>query len=314
MKRYDAIIIGGGPAGLTAGLYTSRAGLKSLLLERGMLGGQMVNATLVENYPGFAKGIAGSDLGSLMHQQAVRYGLEVATAEAIGISQERPYYSISTTEGSLGALAVVIAAGSEYRKLGVTGEERLSGHGVSYCATCDGFFFRNREVAVVGGGDTAITDALELSQHASKVYVIHRRDQLWAGKALQERAFAHPKLKFIWHTVVEEVSGDKVLEELKLRHVKTGQQSSLKVNGVFVAVGLMPNSRSFFNVLELDDAGYIVTDETMANSTPGIFAAGDIRRNSPRQIAAAVGDGVTAAMSAFKYIQEQGNGTGITSH
>jgi len=273
----------------------------------------MVNATLVENYPGFPEGISGPELGSLMHQQAVRYGLEVVTAEAIGISQEQPYYSISTTEGSLEALAVIIAAGSEYRKLEVTGEERLSGHGVSYCATCDGFFFRNREVAVVGGGDTAITDALELSQHASKVYVIHRRDQLRAGKALRERAFAHPKLEFIWDTVVEEVSGDKVLEELKLRHVKTGQQSNLKVNGVFVAVGLMPNSRSFFNILELDDAGYIVTDETMATSAPGIFAAGDIRRSSPRQIAAAVGDGVTAAMSAFKYVQETGNGARSTS-
>jgi thioredoxin reductase (NADPH) len=314
MAKYDVIIIGGGPAGLTAGLYASRAGLKSLLLERGAPGGQMVNATLVENYPGFPEGIAGSELGSLMHRQAVKYGLEVVTADAIGISQEQSYYSISTTEDSLEASAVIIAAGSEYRKLEATGEERLSGRGVSYCATCDGFFFRNREVAVVGGGDTAITDALELSQHASKVYVIHRRDQLRAGKALQERAFAHPKLEFIWDTVVEEVSGDKVLEELKLRHVKTGQQSSLKVDGVFVAVGLMPNSRSFFNILELDDAGYIVTDETMTTSAPGIFAAGDIRRNSPRQIAAAVGDGVTAAMSAFKYVQEQGNGTRLTNH
>jgi thioredoxin reductase (NADPH) len=304
MTRYEVIIIGGGPAGLTAGLYTSRAGLKSLLLERGALGGQMVNATLVENYPGFPKGIAGPELGSLMHQQAVKYGLEVVTADAKGISQEQPYYSISTTEDSLEASAVIIAAGSEYRKLEVTGEEKLSGRGVSYCATCDGFFFRNREVAVVGGGDTAVTDALELSQHASKVYVIHRRDQLRAGKALQDRAFAHPKLGFIWDTVVEEALGDKVLEELKLRNVKTGQQSVLKVDGVFVAVGLMPNSQSFFNILELDDAGYIVTDETMATSAPGIFAAGDIRRNSPRQIAAAVGDGVTAAMSAFRYVQE----------
>ena len=285
-----------------------------MLLERGALGGQMVNATLVENYPGFPDGIAGSELGSLMRQQAVKYGLELVTAEVTDISQEKPYYSISTTEDSLEASAVIIAAGSEYRKLEVTGEERLSGYGVSYCATCDGFFFRNREVAVVGGGDTAITDALELSQHASKVYVIHRRDQLRAGKALQERAFAHPKLEFIWDTVVEEVSGDKVLEELKLRHVKTGQQSSLKVNGVFVAVGLMPNSRSFFNIIEMDDFGYIVTDETMTTSASGIFVAGDIRRNSPRQIAAAVGDGVTAAMSAFKYVQEQGNGTRLTNH
>jgi thioredoxin reductase (NADPH) len=307
MASYEVIIIGGGPAGLAAGLYTSRVGLKSLLLERGMPGGQMVNASLVENYPGFPEGIAGPELASLMHQHAVKYGLEVTTAEVKGISQGQPNYSVSTTENNLEAPAVIVAAGSEYRKLGVPGEERLSGHGVSYCATCDGFFFRNREVAVVGGGDTAITDALELSQHASKVYIIHRRDQLRAGKALQERAFAHPKLEFIWDTVVEEVSGDNVLEELKLRQVKTGQQSSLKVNGVFVAVGLMPNSRSFFNILELDDAGYIVTDETMATSAPGIFAAGDIRRKSARQIAAAVGDGVTAAMSAFKYIQEQAN-------
>jgi len=308
MARYEIIIIGGGPAGLTAGLYTSRAGLKSLLLERGMPGGQMVNATLVENYPGFPDGVAGPELSSLMHQQAAKYGLEVITAEVTGISREQSHNIVSTTEDNLEASAIIVAAGSEYRKMEVPGEERLSGRGVSYCATCDGFFFRNREVAVVGGGDTAITDALELSQHASKVYIIHRRDQLRAGKALQERAFAHPKLEFIWDTIVEEVAGSEVLEELRLRHVKTDQQSSLKVSGVFVAVGLMPNSRNFFNILELDDAGYIVTDEMMATSAPGIFAAGDIRRNSPRQIASAVGDGVTAAMSAFKYVQEQASG------
>jgi len=303
MARYEVIIIGGGPAGLTAGLYTSRAGLKSLLVERGPLGGQMVNTTLVENYPGFPEGIAGSELGSLMHRQAVRYGLEVVTAEVIDIAQGQSY-GVATTEGSFEVGAIIIAAGSEYRKLGVAGEERLAGRGVSYCATCDGFFFRGREVAVVGGGDTAITDALELSQLASKVYVIHRRDQLRAGQVLQERAFAHPKLEFIWSMVVEEVLGEKVLEGLKLRNVETGQQSILKVDGVFVAIGLTPNSQSFFNILETDDAGYIVTDETMTTSAPGIFAAGDIRRNSPRQIAAAVGDGATAALSTFKYLQE----------
>jgi thioredoxin reductase (NADPH) len=302
MTKYEVIIIGGGPAGLTAGLYTSRVGLKSLLMERGIVGGQIINATLVENYPGFPQGISGAELGSLMHQQAVKYGLEVVTAEVTGIAQGQPY-SISTTEGNFEATAIIIAAGSEYRKLGVLGEERLLGHGVSYCATCDGFFFRDREIAVVGGGDTAITDALELTRHAKKVYVIHRRDQLRAGQVLQQRAFAEPKLEFIWSTVVEELVGDKVLKELKLRNAKTGQHSTLKVAGVFVAVGLMPNSRSFFNIVDLDDAGYIVTEETMATSTPGIFAAGDIRRNSPRQIGAAVGDGVTAAMSAFKYVQ-----------
>jgi thioredoxin reductase (NADPH) len=312
MAKYEVIIIGGGPAGLTAGLYTSRAGLKSLLVERGIFGGQIVNAALVENYPGFPQGISGMELGSLMHQQAVKYGLEVVTAEVTGISQGQPYI-ISTTEGGFEPAAIIIAAGSEYRKLGVIGEERLSGHGVSYCATCDGFLFRDREVAVIGGGDTAITDALELSRHANKVYVIHRRDQLRAGQVLQQRAFAQPKLEFIWSTVVEEALGDKVLEELKLRNVKTGQYSILEVAGVFVAVGLMPNSQILFKILELDDAGYIVTDETMATSAPGVFAAGDIRRNSPRQVAAAVGDGVTAAKSAFKYIQEQRNGIGITS-
>jgi thioredoxin reductase (NADPH) len=312
MAKYEVIIIGGGPAGLTAGLYTSRAGLKSLLVERGIFGGQIVNAALVENYPGFPEGISGLELGSLMHQQATKYGLEIVTAEVTGIAQGQPY-SASTTEGSFEAAAIIIAAGSEYRKLEVAGEERLSGHGVSYCATCDGFLFRDREVAVVGGGDTAITDAMELSRHAKKVYVIHRRDQLRAGQVLQQRAFAQPKLEFVWDTVVEEVLGDKVLEELKLRNVKTGQESSLKVDGVFVAVGLMANSQQFFNILELDDTGYIVTDEMMATSAPGIFAAGDIRRNSPRQVAAAVGDGVTAAKSAFKYVQEGGNGARITS-
>jgi thioredoxin reductase (NADPH) len=306
MEKYEVLIIGGGPAGLTAGLYTSRAGLKSLLVERGIIGGQIINATLVENYPGFPQGISGAELGSLMHQQAVKYGLEVVAAEVTGIAPGQ-LYSISTAEGDFEARAIIIAAGSEYRKLGVPGEERLTGHGVSYCATCDGFFFRDREVVVVGGGDTAITDALELTRHVKKIYVIHRRDQLRAGQVLQQRAYAEPKLEFIWSTVIEELVGDTVLEQIKLRNVKTSQRSILKVAGLFVAIGLMPNSRNFFTVVDLDEAGCIVTEETMATSTPGIFAAGDIRKNSPRQIAAAVGDGVTAAISAFKYIQGGSN-------
>jgi thioredoxin reductase (NADPH) len=263
----------------------------------------MMNTTLVENYPGFPEGVSGPELCLLMHRQATRYGLEVVTVEATDLTQGQPY-RVSTTEGNLEATAIVIAAGSEYRKLGVAGEKRLSGRGVSYCATCDGFFFRNREIAVVGGGDTAITDALELTQYASKVYVIHRRDQLRTGQVLQQRAFAHSRLEFIWSTVVKEVLGEKMVNGLKLRNVKTGQESILKVDGVFVAIGITPNSQIFSNILELENTGYITTDETMATSAPGILAAGDIRQNSLRQIGTAVGDGVTAAISAFNYLQE----------
>jgi len=303
MERYEVIIVGGGPAGLTAGLYSSRAGLNSLLIERGIVGGQIVNATMVENYPGFPRGISGAELGALMHQQAVKYGLEVVAAEVTGIVPKKTY-SISTTEGDFETKALIIATGSEYRKLGAPGEERLTGHGVSYCATCDGFFFRDREVAVIGGGDTAITDALELTRHVKKVYVIHRRDELRAGQVLQQRALDEPKLEFVWSTVVEKLVGAKMLEEIKLRNVKTGKFSTLKVAGIFIAVGLTPNSHSFINVVDLDNTGYIMTDETMTTSATGIFVAGDVRKNSPRQIGAAVGDGVAAAMSVFKYVQE----------
>lgn len=302
MAEYEVVIIGGGPAGLAAGLYTSRAGLKSLLVERGIFGGQIVNARLVENYPGFPQGIAGLELGALMHQQALRYGLETINAEVTGMALEQPYH-ILTTEHSFEAKAIVIAAGSEYRKLGVAGEERLLGRGVSYCATCDGFFFRNQEVAVIGGGDAAITDALELSQHAHKVYVIHRRDQLRAAQVLQQRAFAEPKIEFLWDTIVEEIVGADRVKALRLRNLKTHQPSSLEVAGTFVAVGLKPNSQCFANIVELNETGHIVTNELMATSVPGIFAAGDIRRNSARQIASAVGDGATAALSVFRYLR-----------
>jgi len=305
LTRYEVIIIGGGPAGLTAGLYTSRAGLKSLLVERGALGGQMMNATLVENYPGFPEGISGSELGSLMRRQAARYGLEVVTAEVTGLTQGQPY-SISTTEGNFDAIVIIIAAGSEYRKLGVAGEKRLSGRGVSYCATCDGFFFRNREIAVVGGGDTAITDALELTQYASKVYVNTSAGPA-TGRTVASTASLCPfKAEVHLEYGVEEVLGEKMVNGLKLRDVKTGQESILKVDGVFVAIGLTPNSQIFSNILELENTGYITTDERMATSAPGILAAGDIRQNSPRQIGTAVGDGVTAAISAFNYLQETG--------
>ena len=300
---HEVVIIGGGPAGCTAGLYCARAGLRTLLIERGAVGGQIANASLVENYPGFPRGIPGVELASLMHQQAARYELDFATEEVTGIARDGSFV-VSTPDGRYETEAVIVAAGSEYRKLQAPGEARLAGHGVSYCATCDGFFFRNQTVAVIGGGDTALTDALELSQHASRVYVVHRRDELRAGTALQQRAFAEPKLEFVWSSVVEEVMGDARVRGLNLLNVKTGRRSVLDVDGVFVAVGVTPNSQAFSSLLECDADGCIVTDERMATMVPGVFAVGDIRRNSPRQVSTAVGDGATAAMAAFRFLKE----------
>ena len=304
MNKYEVIIIGGGPAGLTAGLYTSRAGLKSLLIERGIFGGQIVNARQVDNYPGFPQGISGFELASLMHEQAIKYGLDTINATVTAIKQEGKY-SIITADGKFEAEAVIIAAGSEYRKLDVTGEAELLGRGVSYCATCDGFLFRDLDVAVVGGGDTAVTDALELSEHASKVYIVHRRDRLRAGQILKKKALERTKLEPVWNTVVEEIIGDNKVSGLKVRNVKTGEITKLEVSGVFVAIGFEPNSQCFSDVVELDEAGLIKTDELMATSAPGIFAVGDIRKHSPRQVAGAVGDGATAALSVFKYLRER---------
>lgn len=304
MNKYDVIIVGGGPAGLTAGLYTSRAGLKTLLLERAIFGGQIVNAQHVENYPGFPNGISGFELASLMQQQAMKYGLGTATADVTKVKPGENY-SVLANDSTFEAEVLIIAAGSEHRKLAVPGENKLVGRGISYCATCDGFLFRDQNVAVVGGGDTAITDAMELSQHAKTVYIIHRRDQLRAGQVLQQRAFNDPKIEFIWDTVVEDVTGDSTVNAIKLRNVKTGKTSVLQLAGVFVAVGLVPNSQAFSELVKLDETGHVITDEMMATSAPGVFAAGDIRKNSARQVSSAVGDGATAAISAFRYLKER---------
>lgn len=305
MQEYEVVIIGGGPAGLTAGLYVARYGLSAILIERGLYGGQIVNASRVENYPGFPEGISGMDLGQLMYDQALKYGLKSVTTEVTGFKRKNNGFEISTYDEVLFARSVIIAAGSNYRKLGVDGEERLNGRGVSYCATCDGFLFKNVDVAVVGGGDTAITDALELSQHSSKVYVIHRREQLRASQAVQHVAFGIPKIQFIWNSVVDSIEGQDKLSRLNLKNVKSGEKTVLQVAGVFVAIGLIPNSELFDGLLEMDENKNITTDELMCTSIPGIFAAGDIRKNSARQVATAVGDGATAAKSAFSYLKEQ---------
>jgi len=305
MQEYEVVIIGGGPAGLTAGLYVARYGLSAILIERGLYGGQIVNASRVENYPGFPDGISGMDLGQLMYDQALRFGLKSVTTEVTGFKRKNKGFEISTYDDVLFAGSVIIATGSNYRKLGVDGEERLNGRGVSYCATCDGFLFKNVDVAVVGGGDTAITDALELSQHSSKVYVIHRREQLRASQAVQHVAFGIPKIQFIWNSVVDSIEGQDKLSRLNLKNVKSGEKSVLQVAGVFVAIGLIPNSELFAGLLAMDENKNIPTDELMCTSIPGIFAAGDIRKNSARQVATAVGDGATAAKSAFSYLKEQ---------
>ena len=303
-EKYDVVIIGGGPAGLTAGLYASRAKLNSLLIERGLVGGQIANAERVENYSGFPEGINGFELGQLMHQQATKYGLKTLLAEVTGIELQEGQKVIRTTEGDFMARAVIIAGGSERYKLDVPGEEEFTGKGVSYCATCDGAFFREQPVAVVGGGDAAITEALHLAKFASRVTVIHRRDQLRASRILQEKAFSQPKIEFRWNSIVEKIEGGDLVKRIGLRQVKTGEESALEVAGIFISIGLKPNTDYLEGILPLDVTGHIITDEKMETKIPGIFAAGDIRHNSTRQVITAAGDGATAAIYAEKFISK----------
>ena len=299
---YQLIIIGGGPAGLSAGLYATRARLSTLLLERAIPGGQIINAELVENYPGFPQGISGAELGSLMEQQATKYGLEIIMAEVEGVEVGEEEKIVHTSEGQYRAKALIIAGGSEHGKLGVPGEEELRGRGVSYCATCDGAFFKDQVIAVVGGGNVAINDALFLTRFASKVIVIHRRDQLRATKILSEGALARPEIEFLWDTVVESIGGDDRVRELGLRNVKTGTESKLEVSGIFVAVGLRPNTGYLEGVVALSPEGFILVNDQMETGVPGVFAAGDIRAGSARQVSSAVGDGATSAISAERYL------------
>jgi len=301
-QEYDVIIIGGGPAGLSAGLYVARARRKSLLIERGVVGGLIADAELVENYPGFPEGISGMELGQLMHQQATKYGLETLLAEATGLELKGEKKVVVTTKGKFTAKAVIIASGSERRKLGVPGEAEFTGKGVSYCATCDGPFFRQQPVAVVGGGNAAITEALHLVKFASRVIVIHRRNQLRATRILEERAQAEPKIEFLWDTEVEKIEGEDKVKRLNLRNVITGEKSALDVAGIFVSVGLRPNTTFVKGIIPVDDAGYITTNGKMETEIPGIFAAGDVRLNSGRQTITAAGDGATAAIYAEKFI------------
>jgi thioredoxin reductase (NADPH) len=301
-RTYQVIIIGGGPAGLTAGLYCARSRLNTLLIEKGIMGGQITNAERVENYPGFPKGISGIDLGRLIHEQAASYGLETVLTEVIKVVPNHKRNLVSTSEGDFVAESIIIATGSQFRKLGVPGEDRLVGKGVSYCATCDGPLFKAKAVAVIGGGDSAVTEALYLSKFASSVKVIHRRGQLRADKILQEKALAEPKVELIWDTIVTQIEGEGVVKQIMLKNVKNATLSTLQLAGVFVAIGAQPNSTQWRGLLPLDEGGYIITDGLMETEIPGIFAAGDVRHNSARQAITAAGDGATAAISAERYL------------
>ena len=303
-EEYKVIIIGGGPAGLSAGLYTSRTRLSTLLIERGLVGGLITETELVENYPGFPEGISGLELGELMHQQATKYGLETLLAEVTGLELQQGQKIIKTTEGNFTAKAVIIASGSERLKLGVPGEKEFTGKGVSYCATCDAAFFRELPIAVAGGGDVGITEALHLAKFASRVTVIEFLPKLGASRILQERAAAEPKIEFQLNTRVEEIEGEEVVKRLKLRQVITGRKSTLDVAAIFVSIGIKPNTDYLKGILSLDASGTIITNDKLETNIPGIFAAGDVRRNSVQQAITAAGDGATTAIYAEKFITE----------
>ena len=309
-KYYDVLIIGSGPAGWTAAVYASRANLKTLLftglLAGGTPGGQLMLTTEVENYPGFADGILGPELMDQMRRQAVRFGTELVEDDVTRVDfRQRPltvYVGEGEYEEAYHGKAVIIATGASAIWLGLDSEERLRGRGVSSCATCDGFFFRGKEIAVIGGGDTAMEEATYLTQHASKVTVVHRRDQLRASKIMQDRAFKNPKIDFAWNSEVKEIVGDKSVEGLRLRDITTGEEKTLPVQGVFVAIGHRPNTELFRGQIDMDEAGYIVAKEHTATNVPGVFVAGDVRDHRYRQAVTAAGEGCMAALDAQEYI------------
>ncbi|MEE8209329.1 MAG: thioredoxin-disulfide reductase [bacterium] len=300
--RYDFIIIGGGPAGLAAGLYAARARMKTLCLERLTPGGALALTEDVENYPGF-RAITGPDLVEKMLEHAKDFGMELSYSEASSIELDGTDRIVHTDEGPRVTKAVLIASGAKINKLGVPGEEEFANRGVSYCAVCDGAFFRDQDVVVVGGGDAAMDEGLYLTRLVKTVTVIHRRDQLRASKILEERAFANEKITFMWDTLVKEIKGDRMVNGVEVENVKTGEQMVHATEGVFVYIGSMPNTDLVKGLVEMDDTGHIITDLHMQTSVAGIYAAGDVRIDSYRQAVTAGGDGCTAALAAEKYIE-----------
>jgi thioredoxin reductase (NADPH) len=305
-RSYEVLIIGGGPAGLTAAIYTARGMLDTLLVEREMVGGQIANVDHLENYPGFPDSISGFDLGQLMQKQAEKFGATIIFTEASGLELKADNIKlIKTAEGDFESKAVILAGSTRRRKLGVPGEDEFFGRGVSYCATCDGPLFRDRQVAISGGGNGAITEALHLVRFASKVSVIHRRDKLRASPLLQAKAFDEPKIEFVWDSTIEKIEGEEFVKRLRLNNEKTGAKSVLEVDGLFVSIGSLPDTEYLKGIINLDERGHIITNNEMETNVPGIFAAGDIRSKLVRQVVTAAGDGATAAVSAERYLTEQ---------
>jgi thioredoxin reductase (NADPH) len=306
MQKEKVIIIGSGPAGLTAALYTARARLAPLVISGNQLGGQISITNEVENYPGFPEGTTGPELVDLMQKQAERFGTRLLIDEVTKVDfHQGPPFQVKTHGDEYEADAVIICVGASPKRLGVPGEEEMIGRGVSYCATCDGFFFREKDVVVVGGGDSALEEGLFLTRFANQVRVIHRRDELRAGEALKRRAFANEKISFVWDTVVEEIQGDGQVQKVRVRNVKTDATSELETDGVFIFIGHYPNSDLFKGQLEMDEVGYLITDEKMMTSVPGVFAAGEIQDAAFRQIATSVGQGCAAAMMTERWLEAQ---------
>lgn len=303
--NYDLVIIGGGPAGLTAGIYASRSRLDTLLIEKITPGGQALVTDWVENYPGFPGGISGPDLVMNMVDQAKKFDLRIESAEVQSVDFSGKIKKIMLEGGKvLEAKAVIIATGASPRKLGVPGEDRFYGKGISFCGTCDGPFFRNKEVIAVGGGDTAVQESIFLTKFVSKVYLVHRRDKLRAAKILQERAFANDKIEFLWDSVVTSFNGGLMsLESATVKNVKSGESKDMKIDGAFVWIGIIPNTSYLGDSLAMDEYGFIKVNSKMETSVPGVFAAGDVRDTPLRQIATAVGDSAIAAMTAEHYIE-----------
>lgn len=300
---FDVIIIGGGPAGLTAGTYCGRAGMKTLIVERALLGGQVSLCSHIENYPGFPSGISGVELAARFEDQAKRFGAEIIWGDVSSISLEGKLKSITVDDKTYAGRTMILSTGTEPKKLGIPGEKELRGRGVSYCATCDGAFYKDKDIVVIGGGNSAITEALFLTKFGKKVTIIHRRDKFRAEKIVGDRAVEDPKVEVLWDSVATAITGDAKVDSVEVKNVKTGITSSVKADGVFIYIGENPNVGLVKDSLKTSDDGFIIADNSMKTSVEGVFAAGDICKKDLRQIATAISDGAIAADSARKYLE-----------